>query len=95
MTESIQTIRGDVDNLTKIQQVDRNLAAQAVELANAQQDVLRTLWPAFKQLLAILAYAQAQLVDAGEHDVAGDLGQKWAGVLDRVYTAVVAPRRLN
>ena len=95
MVESIDTIRADIDKLAKVQQVDRELAAQAVNLCNAQQDVIRNLWAAVKASQALVGYAQASLCLAGEDDVAREVAKEWAALIDKVYVAIVPPDRVN
>ena len=95
MAESIKTTREATDKLAKVQQVDRELAAQAVNLCNAQTDVIRNLWAAVKTSQALVAYAQNHLALAGEGDVAREIAEEWAAVIDKVYFAVVPPARLN
>ena len=96
MTEATRgDIRQDLDKLAKVQQADRALAESAVALSNVQTDAIRHLWKGFRELLAALAYAQAKLVETGEHDAAEEIGQEWAGVLDRVCNQISGPDRLN
>ncbi len=89
------TIRADIDKLAKVQQVDRELAAQAVNHLNAQQDLIRNLWAAVKASQALVGFAQAHLCLGGEGDVARDIAEEWAAVVDKVYFAVVPPRDLK
>ena len=96
MTEATYgDIREAMDKLAKVQRTDREIAERAVDLSNAQQAVLRTLWAAVKESQALAGYAQAALVEAGEHDVAREVAQEWAAIIDRVYVAICPPDRLN
>ena len=50
MTEATSgDIREAMDKLAKVQRTDREIAEHAVDLSNAQQEVLRTLWAAVKE----------------------------------------------
>ena len=95
MAESIDKILTHIDKLTKVQQVDRELAARAANLCNTQQDVIRIFWAALKTSQSLVAYAQEHLCLVGEDDVVRDIAQDWASLIDSVYVAIVPPEQLN
>ena len=78
-----------------MQQADRELAASAVALANAQQDVLSALRAGFWDLLVAVSNMIGQLVEAGDHEAATELMAERAAVIDRVCEAICPPDRLN
>ncbi len=63
-------------------------AAQAVNLCNAQQDVIRDLWAAVKASQALVGYAQSHLCLVGEDDVAREIAEEWAALIDKVFVLI-------